>query len=191
MKDAKRKEAEYDDLEKFIARCREILASDAEQLAIVKAETQDLKARYGDPRRTEITLSDDEFNPEDFYADEDVVITISHLGYIKRTALTEFRTQARGGVGKKASATRDEDFIEHIYVANMHSTLMFFTQSGKCFWLKVYEIPEGNRSSKGRAIQNILMIEPDDAVRAYLNVKTLKDEDFKCVLNQLQRKLRG
>ena len=169
---------EYDDLMKFIERCLQILGSVEEQFNVVKAETQDLKARYGDPRRTEITLADDEFNPEDFYADEDQVITISHLGYIKRTPLTEFRTQNRGGVGMKGSATRDEDFIEHIYIANTHSTMLLFTQKGRCYWLKVYEIPEGNRTSKGRAIQNILMIDPDDAVRAYLNVKTLKDEEF-------------
>ena len=169
---------EYDDLMKFIDRCNQILGSVEEQLKVVKEETADLKARYGDPRRTEITLAEDEFNPEDFYADEDQVITISHLGYIKRTALTEFRTQNRGGVGMKGSATRDEDFIEHIYIANTHSTMLLFTQKGRCYWLKVYEIPEGTRTSKGRAIQNILMIEPDDSVRAYLNVKTLKDEDF-------------
>ena len=169
---------EYDELMKFIERCQQILGSVEEQLNVVKEETMDLKARYGDPRRTEITLSEDEFNPEDFYADEDQVITISHLGYIKRTALTEFRTQNRGGVGMKGSATRDEDFIEHIYIANTHSTMLLFTQKGKCYWLKVYEIPEGTRASKGRAIQNILMIDPDDSVRAYLNVKTLKDEDF-------------
>jgi len=169
---------EFDELMIFIDRCNQILGSVEEQFNVVKAETQDLKERYGDPRRTEITLADDEFNPEDFYADEDQVITISHLGYIKRTALTEFRTQNRGGVGMKGSATRDEDFIEHIYIANTHSTLLLFTQKGRCYWLKVYEIPEGNRTSKGRAIQNILMIEPDDAVRAYLNVKSLKDEEF-------------
>ena len=169
---------EYDELMKFIERCQQILGSVEEQLNVVKEETMDLKARYGDPRRTEITLSEDEFNPEDFYADEDQVITISHLGYIKRTPLTEFRTQNRGGVGMKGSATRDEDFIEHIYIANTHSTMLLFTQKGKCYWLKVYEIPEGTRASKGRAIQNILMIDPDDSVRAYLNVKTLKDEDF-------------
>ena len=169
---------EYDELMKFIDRCNQILGSVEEQFKVVKAETQDLKARYGDPRRTEITLADDEFNPEDFYADEDQVITISHLGYIKRTPLTEFRTQNRGGVGMKGSATRDEDFIEHIYIANTHSTMLLFTRKGKCYWLKVYEIPEGNRTSKGRAIQNILMIDPDDSVRAYLNVKTLKDEEF-------------
>ncbi|MBR4735498.1 MAG: DNA gyrase subunit A [Bacteroidales bacterium] len=169
---------EYDDLMKFIEHCEAILGSVELQFGVIKEETQDLKARYGDPRRTEITLAEDEFNPEDFYADEDQVITISHLGYIKRTPLTEFRTQNRGGVGMKGSATRDEDFIEHIYIANTHSTMLLFTQKGKCYWLKVYEIPEGNRTSKGRAIQNILMIEPDDAVRAYLNVKTLKDEEF-------------
>lgn len=170
--------AEYDELMKFIEHCQAILGSVELQFGVIKEETQDLKARYGDPRRTEITLADDEFNPEDFYADEDQVITISHLGYIKRTPLTEFRTQNRGGVGMKGSATRDEDFIEHIYIANTHSTLLLFTQKGRCYWLKVYEIPEGNRTSKGRAIQNILMIEPDDAVRAYVNVKTLKDEEF-------------
>ncbi len=169
---------EYEELEKFIAHCEAVLASVELQLGIVKDETRELKEKYGDARRTEITLSEDEFNPEDFYADEDQVITISHLGYIKRTALTEFRTQNRGGVGMKASATRDADFIEHIYIANNHSTLLLFTQKGRCYWLKVYEIPEGNRTSKGRAIQNIIMIEPDDKVKAYVNVKTLKDEDF-------------
>jgi DNA gyrase subunit A len=169
---------EFDELMKFIDRCNQILSSVEEQLGIVKAETMDLKARYGDPRRTEITFSEDEFNPEDFYSDEDQVITISHLGYIKRTPLTEFRTQNRGGTGMKGSATRDEDFIEHIYIANNHSTLLLFTQKGRCYWLKVYEIPEGNRASKGRAIQNILMIEPDDKVKAYVNVKSLKDEEF-------------
>ncbi len=169
---------EYDELMKFIARCNEILASVDEQLGIVKEETRQLKEKYGDPRRTEITLSEDEFNPEDFYADEDQVITISHLGYIKRTPLTEFRTQNRGGVGLKGSATRDADFIEHIYIANTHSTLLLFTQKGRCYWLKVYEIPEGNRTSKGRAIQNIIMIDPDDTVKAYINVRTLKDEEY-------------
>ena len=169
---------EYEELLAFIERCNIILGSVEEQFKLVKAETMELKDRYGDHRRTEITLAEDEFNPEDFYADEDQVITISHLGYIKRTPLTEFRTQNRGGVGMKGSATRDEDFIEHIYIANTHSTMLLFTQKGKCYWLKVYEIPEGNRTSKGRAIQNILMIDPDDSVRAYLNVKTLKDEEF-------------
>ena len=169
---------EYDELMKFIAHCEAVLASVELQLGIVKDETRELKEKYGDPRRTEITLSEDEFNPEDFYSDEDQVITISHLGYIKRTPLTEFRTQNRGGVGIKASATRDADFIEHIYIANNHSTLLLFTQKGRCHWLKVYEIPEGNRASKGRAVQNILMIDPDDKIKAYVNVKTLKDEDF-------------
>ena len=169
---------EYDELMKFIAHCEAVLASVELQLAIVKDETRELKEKYGDPRRTEITLSEDEFNPEDFYSDEDQVITISHLGYIKRTPLTEFRTQNRGGVGVKASATRDADFIEHIYIANNHSTLLLFTQKGRCHWLKVYEIPEGNRASKGRAVQNILMIDPDDKIKAYVNVKTLKDEEF-------------
>ena len=169
---------EYDELMKFIAHCEAVLASVELQLGIVKDETRELKEKYGDPRRTEITLSEDEFNPEDFYSDEDQVITISHLGYIKRTPLTEFRTQNRGGVGIKASATRDADFIEHIYIANNHSTLLLFTQKGRCHWLKVYEIPEGNRASKGRAVQNILMIDPDDKIKAYVNVKTLKDEEF-------------
>lgn len=170
-------QAEYDELEIFIARCREILASDAEQLAIVKQECQDIKARYGDPRRTEISLSADEFNPEDFYSDEDVVITISHLGYIKRTPLSEFHTQSRGGVGRKASATRDEDFIEHIYVANMHSVMLFFTDKGVRYCKKVYELPEGTRASKGRAIQNMLAIESEDNIRTYLNIPLPKNTD--------------
>ena len=171
-------QAEYDELEKFIARCREILGSVEEQLKVVKCETEEMKSKYGDPRRTEITLSSEEFNPEDFYADEDVVITISHLGYIKRTPLTEFRTQSRGGVGKKASATRDEDFIEHIYVANMHSTMLFFTDKGMCYRLKVYELPEGTRTSKGRAIQNLLSIDQSDCIRTYLNVASIEDPEF-------------
>ena len=169
---------EYDELEKFIARCEQILASDEEQLAIVKKESMELKAKYGDARRSEITLSDDEFNPEDFYADEDVVITISHLGYIKRTSLTEFKTQARGGVGKKASSTREEDFIEHIYVANMHSTMLLFTDKGMCYRLKVYELPEGSRTSKGRALQNLLSIDSSDSIRTYLNVRSIEDADY-------------
>ena len=169
---------EYDELEKFIARCEQILASNEEQLAIIKQECMDLKAKFGDPRRTEITLSAEEFNPEDFYADEDVVITISHLGYIKRTPLAEFHTQSRGGVGKKASATRDEDFIEHIYVANMHSTMLFFTDRGMCYRLKVYELPEGSRTSKGRAVQNLLSIDSDDSIRTYLNVRSIEDAEY-------------
>lgn len=170
-------QAEYDELEKFIARCNEILGSVEEQMKVIKAETIELKNKYADPRRTEIRPSAEEFNPEDFYADEDMVITISHLGYIKRTPLTEYRTQARGGVGMKGSATRDEDFIDHIYIANMHSTMLLFTQTGRCYWLKVYEIPEGSRASKGRAIQNVLSI-PDDKILAYINVKTLKDPEY-------------
>ena len=175
-------QAEYEELEKFIARCNEILGSEVEQLKIIKAETLELKNKYGDARRTEIRPSEEEFNPEDFYANEDVVITISHLGYIKRTSLTEYRTQARGGGGMKGSATRDEDFIEHIYVANMHSTMLLFTQSGRCYWLKVYQIPEGSRASKGRAIQNIISI-PDDKIKTYINVRTLNDSEYVESLN--------
>lgn len=171
-------QSEYDDLVNFIQYCNDVLASYDMQMGIVKDETMELKEKYGDARRTEIALSAEEFNPEDFYADEDVVITISHLGYIKRTSLTEYRTQNRGGVGMKGSATRDEDFIEHIYVANMHSTLLLFTQNGRCHWLKVYEIPEGSRASKGRALQNVISIEQDDKVKAYLNVGDLKDEEY-------------
>ncbi|MBQ9819140.1 MAG: DNA gyrase subunit A, partial [Bacteroidales bacterium] len=175
--EADKLQAEYDELEKFIARCNEILGSEAEQMKVVKSETMALKEKYADPRRTEIRPSEEEFNPEDFYADEDVVITISHLGYIKRTPLTEYRTQGRGGVGMKGSTTRDEDFIDHIYVANMHSTMLLFTESGRCYWLKVYQIPEGSRASKGRAIQNVLSM-PDDKIKAYINVRSLKDEDY-------------
>ena len=171
-------QSEFDELMKFIRYCEDVLANESMQMQIIKDETMEMKEKYGDSRRTEIAMSSDEFNPEDFYADEDVVITISHLGYIKRTSLTEYRTQNRGGVGMKGSATRDEDFIEHIYVANMHSTLLLFTQNGKCYWLKVYEIPEGSRASKGRAIQNVINIDPDDKVKAYLNVRNLKDEDY-------------
>ena len=169
---------EYDELMKFIHYCEDVLANESMQMQIIKDETMEMKEKYGDDRRTEIVLSSEEFNPEDFYADEDVVITISHLGYIKRTSLTEYRTQNRGGVGMKGSATRDEDFIEHIYVANMHSTMLLFTQNGRCYWLKVYEIPEGSRASKGRAIQNVINIEPGDNIKTYLNVKNLKDEDY-------------
>ena len=171
-------QSEYDELMKFISYCQEVLASYDKQMEIVKNETMELKEKYGDERRTEIALSAEEFNPEDFYPNEDVVITISHFGYIKRTSLTEYRTQNRGGVGMKGSATRDDDFIEHIYVANMHSTMLLFTQKGRCYWLKVYEIPEGSRASKGRALQNVLNIEPDDKIKAYINVGNLKDEDY-------------
>ena len=171
-------QSEFDELMKFIMYCRDVLANVDLQMGIIKDETMQMKEKYGDARRTEIALGSDEFNPEDFYADDDVVITISHLGYIKRTSLTEYKTQNRGGVGMKGSATRDEDFIEHIYVANMHSTMLLFTQNGKCYWLKVYEIPEGSRASKGRAIQNVINIELDDKIKAYVNVKNLKDEDY-------------
>ena len=171
-------QSEYDELMKFIRYCEDVLADERLQMQIIKDETLEMKEKYGDERRTEIALSSEEFNPEDFYADEDVVITISHLGYIKRTSLTEYRLQNRGGVGMKGSATRDEDFIEHIYVANMHSTMLLFTQNGRCYWLKVYEIPEGSRASKGRAIQNVINIESDDKIKTYLNVKNLKDEDY-------------
>ena len=169
---------EYDELMKLINHLKEVLANIELQMGIIKDELVALKAKFGDERRTAIVPSADEFNPEDFYPDEDVVITISHLGYIKRTPLNEYRLQNRGGVGAKGSTTREEDFIEHIYVANMHSTMMFFTQKGRCFWLKVYDVPEGTKTSKGRAIQNVINIEQDDKVCAYLNVPTLSDEDY-------------
>lgn len=170
--------AERDELEKQIAYFREVLETPAEQMRIIKEELLEMKEKYGDERRSEIVYASEEFNPEDFYADDDMVITISHMGYIKRTPLAEYRTQNRGGVGVKGSATRDEDFIEHIYVATMHNTMLFFTEKGRCYWLKVYEIPEGARSSKGRAIQNVIQIESDDKVRAYINVKRLDDADY-------------
>ena len=170
--------AERDELEKLIAHLKDVLANVGMQLQIVKDELLEIKEKYGDERRTEIVYASEEFNPEDFYADDDMVITISHMGYIKRTPLAEYRTQNRGGVGAKGSATRDEDFIEHIYMATMHNTMLFFTEKGRCYWLKVYEIPEGTRSSKGRAIQNVIQIEPDDKVRAYINVKRLNDADY-------------
>ncbi|OUQ52790.1 DNA gyrase subunit A [Alistipes sp. An116] len=170
--------AERDELQALIAHLTEVLGSVEMQMQIVKDELIEIKEKYGDERRTEIVYASEEFNPEDFYADDDMVITISHLGYIKRTPLAEYRTQNRGGVGAKGSATRDEDFIEHIYVASMHNTMLFFTEKGRCYWLKVYEIPEGTRSSKGRAIQNIIQIEPNDKVRAYINVKRLNDEEY-------------
>lgn len=170
--------AERDELTKQIAHLKEVLENVGMQMQIIKDELLEIKEKYGDERRSEIVYSSEEFNPEDFYADDDMVITISHMGYIKRTPLAEYRTQNRGGVGAKGSATRDEDFIEHIYVASMHNTMLFFTEKGRCFWLKVYEIPEGARSSKGRAIQNVIQIEPDDKVRAYINVKRLNDEEY-------------
>ncbi|MDY3979856.1 MAG: DNA gyrase subunit A [Tidjanibacter sp.] len=171
-------EEEHKDLLMHIEDFKSILASTERQLQIVRDETLEIKEKYGDARRTEIVMSADEFNPEDFYADDDMVITISHMGYIKRTPLAEYRSQNRGGIGVKGSATRDEDFIEHIYMATMHTTILFFTEKGRCHWLKVYNIPEGTRASKGRAIQNVLQIEPDDKVRAYINVRRLDDEEF-------------
>lgn len=170
--------AERDALQASIAEYNEILGSEERQLQIVKGELIEVRENYADERRSEIVYSSEEFNPEDFYADEDMVITISHMGYIKRTSLSEYRTQNRGGVGIKGSATRDEDFIEHIYMASMHNTMMFFTEKGRCYWLKVYEIPEGTRASKGRAIQNVIQIEADDKVRAYINCKRLNDEEY-------------
>ena len=171
-------EAEHAELERKINYFNDVLASVDMQMQIIKDELQEMKAKYGDERRTEIVYSSEEFNPEDFYADDDMVITISHMGYIKRTPLAEYRIQNRGGVGMKGSATRDEDFIEHIYVASMHNTMIFFTEKGRCYWLKVYDIPEGTRASKGRAIQNIIQIEPNDKVRAYINTKNLGDEEY-------------
>ena len=170
--------AEHDELVKTINYLNDVLANVDLQMQIIKDELQEMKAKYGDERRSEIVYSSEEFNPEDFYADDDMVITISHMGYIKRTPLAEYRTQNRGGKGAKGSATRDEDFIEHIYVASMHNTMMFFTEMGRCYWLKVYQIPEGTRSSKGRAIQNVIQIEPGDKVRAYINVKNIADKEF-------------
>ena len=170
--------AEYEELMKQIAYLEEILVNDELCKKVIKDELEEVKAKYGDPRRSEIVYASEEFNPEDFYADDQMVITISHLGYIKRTPLADFRTQNRGGVGSKGSETRDEDFVEHIYPATMHNTMMFFTQRGKCYWLKVYEIPEGTKNSKGRAIQNMLNIEPGDVVTAYLRVKNLNDAEF-------------
>ena len=171
-------EAEHAELERQIEYFTNVLANVDMQMQIIKDELLEIKAKYGDERRTEIVYSSEEFNPEDFYADDDMVITISHMGYIKRTPLAEYRIQNRGGVGAKGSATRDEDFIEHIYVASMHNTMIFFTEKGRCYWLKVYDIPEGTRSSKGRAIQNIIQIEPDDNVRAYINTKNLNDVEY-------------
>ncbi len=170
--------AEYNELMKTIAYLKEVLANYGMQMQIIKDELAQLLAKYGDERRTKIEMTADDFNPEDFYADEDVVITISHMGYIKRTPLAEYKLQNRGGIGTKGSTTRDEDFIEHIYVANMHSTMLFFTKNGKCFWLKVYEIPEGSKTSKGRAIQNVINIENEDKVCAYINVKNLNDKEY-------------
>ena len=170
--------AEYEEITKQIAYLESILADDEVCRRVMKEELLEVKAKYGDVRRSEIVYSSEEFNPEDFYADDQMIITISHMGYIKRTPLTEFRAQNRGGVGSKGTETRDEDFVEHIYPATMHNTMMFFTQKGKCYWLKVYEIPEGTKNSKGRAIQNLLNIDSDDNVTAYLRVKSLEDSEF-------------
>ncbi len=170
--------AEYDDIMKLIERLKEILANEELRMQIIKDELLEIKAKYGDQRRTEIVPNAEEFNPEDFYADEEMVITISHMGYIKRTPLTEFKTQGRGGVGSKGSTTRDEDFLEHMFIATMHNTMLLFTEKGKCFWQKVYQIPEGTKTSKGRAIQNLLNIEQDDKVLAFINVKDLNDSDY-------------
>lgn len=169
---------DYEEICKEIEHLKAILESKEMRMQIIKDELIEIKEKYGDARRTEIVPDAGEFNPEDFYADEDVVITISHLGYIKRTSLSEFKTQGRGGIGSKGGSTRDEDFIEHLYSANMHSTMLFFTKLGRCYWLKVYEIPEGTRTSKGRAIQNLLQLAGDDSVMAYINVKTLTDADY-------------
>lgn len=170
--------AEYDEIEKLIAHLNEILSSVELRMQIIRDELTAVKAQYGDERRTDIVYASEEFNPEDFYADDEMVITISHMGYIKRTPLTEYKVQNRGGVGSKGSATRDEDFLEHMIMATMHNTMLFFTEKGKCFWLKVYEIPEGTKQSKGRAIQNVLNIEPDDKVKAYINLLDLKDDEY-------------
>ena len=170
--------AEYEEIMKQIAYLESILADDEVCRQVMKDELLEVKTKYGDERRSEIVYSSEEFNPEDFYADDQMIITISHMGYIKRTPLTEFRAQNRGGVGSKGTETRDEDFVEHIYPATMHNTMMFFTQKGKCYWLKVYEIPEGTKNSKGRAIQNLLNIDSDDNVTAYLRVKSLEDSEF-------------
>ncbi|MBE6282825.1 MAG: DNA gyrase subunit A [Mediterranea massiliensis] len=170
--------AEYEEIQKQIAYLEEILVNEELCRKVIKDELLEVKAKYGDERRSEIVYSSEEFNPEDFYADDEMIITISHMGYIKRTPLSEFRAQNRGGVGSKGSDTRDEDFVEHIYPATMHNTMMFFTQKGRCYWLKVYEIPEGSKNSKGRAIQNLLNIDSDDAVNAYLRVKNLNDKEF-------------
>jgi DNA gyrase subunit A len=169
---------EYKEIMALIEYLKEILASVDLQMKIIKDELLEIKEKYGDKRRTEIVPNAEEFNPEDFYADDEMVITISHLGYIKRTPLTEFRRQNRGGTGAKGGSTRDEDFIEHLYIATMHNTMLFFTRNGKCYWLKVYNIPEGSRTSKGRAMQNLISIEPEDNVRAFINVKNLSDSEY-------------
>lgn len=170
--------AEYEDVLRLVEDLKDILARVERRMEIIKSEMIDVKERYGDGRRTDIVYASEEFNPEDFYSDDEMIITISHMGYIKRTPLAEFKAQNRGGVGSKGSNSRDEDFIEYIYPASMHATMLFFTQKGRCYWLKVYEIPEGNKASKGRAIQNMLNIESDDKVNAFIRVKQLQDPEF-------------
>lgn len=170
--------AEYAEVLALIEHLKDVLARVELRMQIIKDELLEVKEKYGDTRRTEIVYASEEFNPEDFYADDEMIITISHLGYIKRTPLTEFRAQGRGGVGSRGGDTRDEDFIEYIYPASMHNTMLFFTQKGRCYWLKVYEIPEGSKTSKGRAIQNMLNIESDDKVNAFIRVKGLHDPDY-------------
>ena len=170
--------AEHDEIEQRINRYNEILSDDNVCREVIKEELIEVKNKWGDPRRSEIVLNDDEFNPEDFYSDDEVVITISHLGYIKRTPLAEFRTQGRGGVGSRGGSTRSEDFIEYMYHATMHNTMLFFTQSGRCYWLKVYDIPEGTKSSKGRAIQNMLNLAADDQVSVCLYIRKLSNPEF-------------
>jgi DNA gyrase subunit A len=170
--------AEYAEIMALIEYLKSVLDSVELQMKIIKDELIEIREKYGDERRTEIIQNAEEFNPEDFYADEEMVITISHMGYIKRTPLTEFRRQNRGGTGARGGSTRDEDFIEHLYIATMHNTMLFFTSKGKCYWLKVYAIPEGSRTSKGRAMQNLISIEPDDKVRAFINVKNLNDAEY-------------
>jgi DNA gyrase subunit A len=169
---------EYDELLKLIAHLKEILESEPLRMSIIKDELTEIIEKYGDERRTDIVPDEGEFNPEDFYADEDMLITISHLGYIKRTPLADYRTQNRGGIGSKGSDTREEDFLEHMFHATMHNTLLFFTEKGKCFWLKVYEIPEGSKTSKGRAIQNLINIDLEDKVKAFIKVKNLTDNEY-------------
>jgi len=169
---------EYAEIQKLIEYLNSLLESEVLRMQVIKDELLEVKNSFGDERRTEVVPDEGEFNPEDFYVDEDMVVTISHLGYIKRTPVTEFRTQNRGGVGAKGSTTRDEDFLEHMFIASMHNTMLFFTENGKCFWLKVYEIPEGNKNSKGRAIQNVINIALDDKVKAYINVQNLTDQEY-------------
>ena len=170
--------AEYAELEKLIQHLNDLLNSETLRYELIKDELNEIKGKYADERRTKIVKMATEFNPEDMYADDDMVITISHLGYIKRTPLADFRSQARGGIGSKASSSRDEDFIEYVHQASMHSTMMFFTEMGRLYWLKVYEIPEGNKQSKGRAIQNMINLQKGDKVRAFINVKGLNDQEY-------------